>query len=396
MDKITQRTIASLTSTGTRTFVRDGSLTGFGIEVTAKGKATYIVETRVKGLNKTVRKHLGPVDLQPLAEAQQEARALLLEAKRGVDIRFLDDDDDDVVPDTLGEALEEHLKRKSNSLAASTVSDYRKTFKNALGDWKDLPTKQLTRGMVLRRYTELLGQHSGAYVDKTFRNLSATLSFHGVHPNPCKVIAEKGLKPAAVARERALTPREIHIVWQEYTTFKKRVARVLLFFMLTGLRRNEVLSLTWADIHSGHAHIRQTKNKKPHIIPLHGKLEELAGKCKQPHERVFGYTDNQLRTAFNKFKAEVNFHEDWTIHDLRRTFAADLQLLGYTVGEIGIATNHSPAGVTAKHYLGGSRNKTAILNRMYKDLQEQHMFYLYNDGDFVVRQMPENWEPIPL
>ena len=42
--EITQRISANVEATGTRYFVRDTNLTGFAIKVTAKGKATFIVE----------------------------------------------------------------------------------------------------------------------------------------------------------------------------------------------------------------------------------------------------------------------------------------------------------------------------------------------------------------
>lgn len=391
--KITQRTLASIEPTGKRHFLRDSDLVGFGIEVTAKGKATYFVETRIKGRGNVVRKQLGSIDHLPLLDARQEARKHLLEAKRGTDIRFTGQEEEPL-PDTLGAALTAHIQAKRNTLSPATVSDYQKTFHNALGDWKDLPVRQLSRGMVSKRYTELLGRYSGAYVDKIFRNLSSTLAYHGIHPNPCKVISDKSLRAPVKAHERALTPREIHTVWQEHMTFKPKVTRVLLFYLLTGLRRSEVINLTWANIHDDHAYILQSKNHRPHTIPLTGRLKTLVGTRGDATDRVFGYTEASLRTAFDKFKARVKFHEDWHIHDLRRTFAADLQLLGYSEAEIGIAINHAPASVTGKHYRGGTRNKSWLLSKMYADLQDQHGYYEYNDGDFEVRPMPPNWEPI--
>ena len=83
---ITQRTLAKLDPTGIRFFVWDTSLTGFGVEVSAKGKASYVCETRIRGTSKKVRKKIGLVDLLPLDDARQEARSLLLKASQGFDI----------------------------------------------------------------------------------------------------------------------------------------------------------------------------------------------------------------------------------------------------------------------------------------------------------------------
>ena len=86
--KITQRTLAQLDATGNRFFVWNTSLTGFGIEVSAKGRASFVSETRIKGTRKKVRKKIRLVDLLPLDDARQEARSLLLKASQGLDIRF--------------------------------------------------------------------------------------------------------------------------------------------------------------------------------------------------------------------------------------------------------------------------------------------------------------------
>ena len=176
MSKITMVSIASLKPTGKRQFIRDSTLVGFGIEGSAKGKFTYFVETRVRGTSKGVRTHIGNVEHISLDDARQEARKLLLEAKRGQDIRFRQEDEE-TLPDTLGAAHEEFFQIKKHKLAPSTLADYKKTFSNCLSDWKDLPTKQLTRKMVQTRFIELLDTKKPAYVNKVFRNLSSVLTY---------------------------------------------------------------------------------------------------------------------------------------------------------------------------------------------------------------------------
>ena len=53
--EITQRTIAKVKASGSPYFIRDSNLVGFAIKVTAKGKATFILEIRVKGKTSAVR-----------------------------------------------------------------------------------------------------------------------------------------------------------------------------------------------------------------------------------------------------------------------------------------------------------------------------------------------------
>ena len=83
--KITQRTLLSLEATGAIQYVRDSELQGFGIKVTGKGKATYIVEARKRG-GRNIRHQIGAVDLVSLEEARIKARDALLRLAQGEDI----------------------------------------------------------------------------------------------------------------------------------------------------------------------------------------------------------------------------------------------------------------------------------------------------------------------
>jgi len=389
MPKINMVTIATLKPTGKRQFIRDSVLVGFGIEGSAKGKFTYFVETRVKGTSKNVRTQIGNVEHISLDEAKQEARTLLLEAKSGHDIRFRDDEED-TTPETIGAALEEFFAAKKHKLAVNTVKDYKATFSNCLSDWKDLPTKQLSRRMVQKRFVELLGTKNPPYVSKVFRNLSTILSYSGVRPNPCEVIKDKDLSVPTASRSRFLSGDEIYHVMQWHFTFRPKVTPLILFYMMTGVRREEALKLTWGDIQGDRIMFRSTKNHKDHAIPLVGALKELVGKRKPDNEKVFPFTNSQLRTALTKFKAQLDFKEDWTIHDLRRTFSEHMNLIGYSEFDIAIANNQSSGTVTRSHYLQGQLAKESLLKRMFTDLQLQYDYY-YRDHGGEVQKVPKGW-----
>lgn len=389
--KISQRTLAMLASNGKRHFIRDTDLIGFGIEVSAKGLAKYFVETRVKGTGKTRRVQIGNVDHLPLEDARLEARALLLKAKQGNDIRFLDQEE--ILPDTLGKALEEFEAAKKHTLAQSTLIDYRATFKNCLSDWKDLPTAQLSKKMVQERYLRLLSAKKPAYVNKVFRNLSAILTFSGLSPNPCSILKEKGLRVPVEGKSRFLSGSEIYTIMQHHFFYKDRISAMVLFYMLTGARRNELLQLKWGNIYDGKIWFgNANKAKRTHTIPFSGMLPLLAGERQADEMQVFPYTENSLRTAFDKFKRAVSFKEDWTIHDLRRTFSEHLNLCGYTENEIAVGNNHAAHSVTSRHYLRGQLAKESLLKRMYSDLQAQFNYYYYDHGG-EVQKVPEGWQP---
>ena len=125
-EKITQRTLGKLDATGVRFFIWDTGLTGFGIEVSAKGKATYVCEARIKGTTKKVRTKIGLVDLLPLEEARQSARAMLLQASQGVDPRF----EAGVVQDgpaSVGQAVNDYIEVTCRVLVERAVQEERTT-----------------------------------------------------------------------------------------------------------------------------------------------------------------------------------------------------------------------------------------------------------------------------
>jgi len=175
--------------------------------------------------------------------------------------------------------------------------------------------------------------------------------------------------------------------------------------MLTGVRRNEALGLTWDDIYDGKIHFTKVKNKKAHFVPLVGVLKDLLGE--RPTEstehrsdvtsgkKVFGYTDASLRTAFDKFKKQVQFNEDWSIHDLRRTFSEHMNLIGYSELDIAVANNQASTTVTGRHYLGGQLAKESLLRRMHEDLQRQFEYY-YRDNGGDVQKVPDGWMPADM
>lgn len=90
--EITQRTSANAEETSSPYFIRDSKLTAFGIKVTAKGKATFIVETRIKGKTSAVRYSIGDVNDITVKDAREEAHLIIANARRGYDPRYTRED----------------------------------------------------------------------------------------------------------------------------------------------------------------------------------------------------------------------------------------------------------------------------------------------------------------
>ncbi len=260
-EQITQRTLARLDpeGTGKRYFVRGSNPVGWGIEVSAKGKASYFIETRVTGRRSATRKKIGSVDIILLSDAQAEAKAFLGNSAKGVDIRY-SAAEEDKPPKQLVMDLRCTLTRSATHWGQALPTTTRKHL-IIFSDWRTLPLQQLTKQRVKDRCLELRGTgKTSDYVNKAFKDLSSTLSYYDVEPNPIRVLKQKGLRQAGKARKRFLDQEEVVHIMEHHSTVSihgpnktqaPKITRILLFLMLTGLRKAEALGLRWRDIQGG-------------------------------------------------------------------------------------------------------------------------------------------------
>ena len=156
-------------------------------------------------------------------------------------------------------------------------------------------------------------------------------------------------------RDRVLSDEEIRLIWgatEEPGTFNA-IVRALL---LTGQRREEVAGMAWAateeDLSGLTLSGAQTKNGKPHLVPLSEQMRALlrAQPRREGTDLVFP-GERGVFSGWSKSKArldQLTVVSDWTLHDLRRTTATGLQRLGVRLEVTEAILNHmsgSRAGI---------------------------------------------------
>ena len=124
----------------------------------------------------------------------------------------------------------------------------------------------------------------------------------------------------------------------------------------TGLRRSELLSLTWADIDIPHRILRvqNPKGYRARAVPLHDKAIEALEGIKRRGKRIFNFRD--FRTAWMGAVKRAGLPHT-TFHTLRHTFASWLAISGATPFEI--------------RELLGHRDLTTVL--IYSHLSPEHL-----------------------
>ena len=406
---INQRTLSQIDATGKVYFIRDNDLKGFGIKVTARGKATFIIEGRIRG-SRTTRVSIGDVELVSLREARTEAHLKLGRMKKGEDLNFTTAIDNSS-HDSLFKHTQAYIDAKS-TLSRGTIDGYQNVLNKFFKDWMNMPVEAISPSMIGKRRADLLRQGlSENYVNRGFRTLKLILNTAELpHQNPVSKYYKKyKLSLQSTNKSSFLRARDIAYLIHAYgeemkerkegTTNEKcpYIWATCFFMLLTGLRKTEVLNLLWSDVTTETITIRETKNDREHVIPNVGMVKDLLnslGKLSETktaylmpaNSRVFGMTYSKYRTAFEPVQQELSF----TAHDLRRTFAEHANLCGFDDNMIGMALNHKTVSFQRRTYMSGQLAKMHLMKQMYLVYQTQLAFYVFELSE---ERAPNDFSP---
>lgn len=281
----------------------DDALRGFGVRISQKTKAfvvTYGTDRK--------RVTLGKFPETTLSEARTTARKLLInQTQHRVAIAF-------------PEAREDFLIDNAAKNRAATVYSYA-LYLNAFeyaGKVEDI-TRRVIKDHLSTYATSSSYSHA-LVAFKVFFNWAIRHELIDKHP----LSGEKG-QPTQ-SRNRVLTPDELKRLWQYAHPNYSDVVKLLI---LTGQRRNEIARLNseWIqnDTITLPAHI--TKNKREHIFPF----GNLTARYLSGEGLLFKNAKGTPLNGWSKSKVRIDKHtglSNWTIHDLRRTFATIHAQLG--------------------------------------------------------------------
>ncbi len=144
---------------------------------------------------------------------------------------------------------------------------------------------------------------------------------------------------------QALTNEEV----KDFTSKiqKSRYYYVYMFYLLTGCRRAEALSLTINDIDYKNEviHIKGTKTAdSDRFLPLFPELKTLLAQVKPKDERLFPFNANRLSRTF---KSICPNHK---LHDLRHTFATRCLECNISIKVVQKWLGHTRLDTTASIY----------------------------------------------
>jgi integrase len=378
--RLTDATVRDLPlpATGNR-ITYDSEVHGFGARVTAKGARSFVLTYR----NRDARQRRFTIGAFPdwkVTAARAEAKRLKIEVDRGGDPMgdIADRRAAPTVRDLCTAYRAEHLPGKRANTARNDELMIRREILPRFG----------ARKVADIRHAEIAAMHREIVKDRPYtanRTLALCKRLFNFAAHPDRRWRDRADNPAkGVAmiyesrRERYLTTDELKrlvAVLAEWPC--QQTANAVRVLLLTGARKDEVLSAAWAQFDLAAGTWRKpaatTKSKKDHVVMLAAPVLKLLADIRAeqgpaPSAFVFpgrgrkGYRDD-LKSQWAKILAVAQI-EDLRIHDLRHSHASLLVNAGFSLEVIRAVLGHASTSTTLRYSHLYDETKQAAADRV--------------------------------
>jgi len=230
--------------------------------------------------------------------------------------------------------------------------------------------KQIDSGTVNTFITRLRIEGRSPATVNRIRSLLSHVFTKGIHwglcsSNPVRLV--KALRENN-RRVRYLMPDEVARLLAECPDWLRVV---VLAAVHTGMRKEELLSLTWEQINPRERtiHLTRTKNGRTRTLPMSDELwrtlSALPRRLHCPHvfakEDGSRYVKESIRGAFEGALRRARI-EDFHFHDLRHTFASNLVMAGVDLLTVKELLGHQTMDMTVRYsHLAPSHTRGAVL-----------------------------------
>ena len=245
---------------------------------------------------------------------------------------------------TLGELLKRYLDIITPSKRGADVE--RRRLKRLIGD--DISSYQLDRlsSQVIAKFRDrrlLDGRRTCQYDLILIRHcIKLAINEWGLMLSSNPVDKVK-LPPSSRSRDRRLNTGEFdRLEKAARLTQNPHIWPVVVFAIETGMRRGEILGITWecVDFDSRTVHLPITKNGSSRDVPLSSKATQI---LKEQNERQlpcpFPVTDNAFRLAWDRLRSRADLG-DLRFHDLRHEAISRFFEMGLSMPEVALISGH--------------------------------------------------------
>ena len=222
-------------------------------------------------------------------------------------------------------------QRRLNRLTNDSISDYsiEQLTSKTLARFRD---RRLIDGQRTCQYDLILIRHC----------LKIAMSEWGVMLSVNPIDQIKKL-PSPKARERRLNDGEYErLETASKLTKNKHIWPIVIFAIETGVRRGEILGLSWdnVDLKRRTALLPQTKNGSSREVPLSTKAVcVLQQQRTRTGSSPFPVNSNAFRLAWDRLRSRADLN-DLRFHDLRHEAISRFFEMGLTVAEVALISGH--------------------------------------------------------
>ena len=260
------------------------------------------------------------------------------------------------------EAAQHYLK--THSIHKKIVRCETSRLKILIERWGDIPVEQINKAAILELRDDLLSLgRSGETINHYFNTLSKLFQmlvgdWDLVIANPIKGI--KRMPPSQGRSKRVTSDIEKILINSCDAISLSLLCSIIKFAIQTGMRRGEIMGLTWDDIDlpNRKAYLHQTKNGEPRQVPLTRQAMAVLETLSRDEERVFPMSMTCLRSQFERIKEHAkpkwdgkgsNPFEDLRFHDLRHEALSRLSDIGLNVIELSHISGHKTLGMLKRY-----------------------------------------------